>query len=190
MRTTDGIGIWSGTIRQGHKQIKSGALDHLFKPTGVQQLNGTSLHLNQAFFLQARKKPADGLELEPEKARNFLSRHAQDEFPRGIPARLIALGKVQQEKRETLLGGSTAEKQHHVLISAKVSRHQPEKIASQRRNLQRELIQVLEGQKTYVTVLERNDLAGVPIAPDAVQAQNFPRNVISNDLFAAVLRQQ
>ena len=103
-----------------------------FSAIGIEQLDRPALHLDQSFLLEAREEPAHRLELEPEVAADFLARHAQHELGRRVAAQPVAVGEVEQEDREALLGAHAAEQQHDVLVARDLLRQELVEIALQR----------------------------------------------------------
>src|SRR4029434_8683234 len=141
----------------------------LLQRDGVEELDRPSLHLDQAFVLEARKQPADGLELETKKTADLLARHPQHKLGGRISALLVALGERQQEYGKALVGAHAAEKQHHVLVARDFLRHQPQQIMPERWDCTRDVLDALEREHADFGILEIHRLAPVTVGNDAVE---------------------
>src|SRR6185295_8771751 len=91
--------------------------EHALEAGDVEDAHVLLLHADQPGILELREQAADGLELQAEVAAELLARHAQVEVGGRIAAAQEALGQVEQEGGEALLGAHRAEQQHHAVVA-------------------------------------------------------------------------
>src|SRR5688572_24349065 len=78
--------------------------EHALEAGDVEDAHVLLLHVDQALGLELREQAAHGLELEAEVAAELLARHAQVEVGGRVAAAHEALGQVDEEGGEALLG--------------------------------------------------------------------------------------
>ena len=135
---------------------------------------------------EAREHAAHGLELEAEVGADFGTRHAQHELAAGVAAVFEALGERQEEGGKTLLGVHGAEQQHHAVLAHDFAREQLLEVLAHRLDRGRRLFDAVEGEDADLRVLERDDVAGVDVARNAIKADHLAGHEEVGDLLATV----
>src|SRR5215831_8657963 len=128
----------------------------LLERRDVEQFDGATLSLDQPLLLEAREQPAHRLEFESKEAAYFLACHPQHELGGGIAALSIAMRKIEQERRQSLLGAHAAEQEHDVVIAIDFARKKAMQVVLQRRNVTCQFLQALERNRADLTVLKRD----------------------------------
>src|SRR5690349_18141950 len=117
------------------------------------------LNADEAFILELREGAADGLELEPEVAADFLARHAQVEFGRRVAARHETLRHVEQERGQPLLGAHRAEQQHDAVLPHDLAAHHLVELLLQQEHFAPERFEARIRDDAYLAVIQRHGAA-------------------------------
>src|SRR5512141_3100713 len=99
------------------------AVHHGLERSDVMDSDVFLLHRDEPIGLEAREQPTDRLERKSEVAADLVARHPQMDRARREPACKEALGQVQQECGQPLLGAHRAEQHHHALVADQLAAH-------------------------------------------------------------------
>src|SRR5574340_1048163 len=161
------IDLMSMPASMPHRAASSGQYDAL-QSRAIDQLHEPPANVDTAAVAKAREQPAHRLEREAEMAADLLARHAQHKLAPRVAALVVAPREIDQERREALFGAHRSEHHHHAALARDLSGEHPVQAALNRDVLARERLEALERQRAHLGVLERDRLAVVRAAADAV----------------------
>ena len=144
------------------------------------------LDLHQPLFHEARESAADGFQLQAQVAADFLTRHAQHQLALRKAPRVQALHQVEQEGGQALFGAHAAQQQHHAVFAHDFAAEDFVHMRLQGWHFARERLNAVKGHDADLGVFQRNGVAGVAVAHDAVQPDDFARHLKACDLVASV----
>src|SRR5699024_3200607 len=114
----------------------------------VQQVDFALGDFQQTFARKTREQAADRFQCQAQEVADFFAAHAQNEFVRGVAKQRQALGQVQQEGSQALLGTQSDQHQHQPMSAIDFLAHQPTELLLQDRQLGRQTVQNIEADHT------------------------------------------
>ena len=135
---------------------------------------------------EARQNAAHGFELEPQVRADLRACHAKHEFRARVAALFKALRERKEESRETLFGMHGTEKQHHAVLADDFARKHLEDVRAHAAHRGGRIFETVVRNHADFGVFERDNVARVHAARNAVKADHFARHVEVRDLLAAV----
>ena len=139
---------------------------------------------------KSRESPAHRFQLHSQVTADLGARHAQVELDGRVAARLQALGQVQQEGGQPLLGVHAAQQHHETVLAHDLPAHQPADCTLQIGALHRQLVEVGVRDRADFGVLQRDGAAGMRALREAIQTHEFTCHVKATDLLPAVGERQ
>ena len=101
-------------------------------------------------------------------------------------ARVQAVHQVEQKGGQAFFGAHAAQEQHDAVLTHDFAAHDLVHMALHRRNVAREFFNAVKGHEADLGVFERNGVAGVVVAGNAVQAQHLAGHLKAGDLLVPV----